>query len=146
MSLSPFFNSFEQTHSSFRRDSPYIQKVVKPYDWTYTPNNYRGTLGGDRPLIVEETELKINYEKLKEQERILFFDEVILYEDELDDNGCSMLSSKLVRRYTRLFFLGSSWIGSIAFGTRVNSRLKVFPRTKDGLCGVSSGIIFISDL
>ena len=71
---------------------------MKPYDWTYTPNNYRGTLGGDRPLIVEETELKINYEKLKEQERILFFDEVILYEDELDDNGCSMLSSKLVRR------------------------------------------------
>ena len=41
------------------------------------------------------TELKINYEKLKQQEKILFFDEVVLYEDELDDNGCTKLSVKL---------------------------------------------------
>jgi TIP41-like family len=39
---------------------------------------------------------KINYEKLKEKERIMFFDDVILYEDELDDNGCSKLSVKIV--------------------------------------------------
>lgn len=78
-----------------RKDSAHIHKIVKPYDWTYTPNDYRGTLTGDRPLTVESTDLKINYEKLKEKERILFFDEVILFEDELDDNGCSILSSKL---------------------------------------------------
>ena len=30
------------------------------------------------------------------REKILFFDEVILYEDELDDNGCAVLSAKIV--------------------------------------------------
>ena len=39
---------------------------------------------------------RINYDKLKEKEKILFFDDVILYEDELDDNGCSKLSVKMV--------------------------------------------------
>ena len=38
----------------------------------------------------------IDYERLKLREKILFFDEVILYEDELDDNGCAVLSSKIV--------------------------------------------------
>ena len=33
---------------------------------------------------------------MKLREKILFFDEVILYEDELDDNGCAVLSSKIV--------------------------------------------------
>ena len=30
------------------------------------------------------------------REAILFFDEVILYEDELDDNGSAVLSAKIV--------------------------------------------------
>ena len=38
----------------------------------------------------------IDYERLKLREKILFFDEGILYEDELDDNGCAVLSSKIV--------------------------------------------------
>lgn len=38
----------------------------------------------------------IDYERLKMREKILFFDEVILYEDELDDNGCAVLSAKIV--------------------------------------------------
>ena len=59
-------------------------------------------------------DLAIDYEKLKIQEKILFFDEVsrffssilrnlktnlilqvVLYEDELDDNGCAKLSVKM---------------------------------------------------
>jgi len=56
----------------------------------------------------ESTEEDIDYDKLKEREKILFFDEVILYEDELDDNGCAKLFSKIVRAEKRancaLFF------------------------------------------
>merc|ERR1712059_1785 len=37
----------------------------------------------------------MGYEKLKVQEKILFFDEVVLYEDELDDNGVTKLSVKM---------------------------------------------------
>jgi type 2A phosphatase activator TIP41 len=78
---------------------------VHPYDWTYTPFGYNGTLlpkqedSGASGLVAEETALTINYEKLKEREQILFFDDVILYEDELDDNGCSKLSAKIVSSF-----------------------------------------------
>ncbi|XP_059094678.1 TIP41-like protein [Tigriopus californicus] len=78
-----------------RKDSPHIQKVIKPYDWTYTPKTYKGTLLGGGQIRVEPSSTGIDYEKLKEREKILFFDEVILYEDELDDNGCSLLTTKL---------------------------------------------------
>merc|ERR1719348_608258 len=75
-----------------RQDCPHLNQVVHPYDWTFT-TDYAGTCSG--PWKIEETELRINYEKLKVQEKILFFDEVVLYEDELDDNGCTKLSIKL---------------------------------------------------
>lgn len=39
---------------------------------------------------------RINYEKLKQQEQIFFYDEVILYEDELADNGTAVFSVKIV--------------------------------------------------
>lgn len=74
-----------------RKDSPHLNKIVHPYDWTFT-TEYKGTLSD---IACEPTDLKINYEKLKIQEKILFFDEVVLFEDELDDNGCTKLSVKL---------------------------------------------------
>jgi len=75
-----------------RKDCPHLNKVVQPYDWTFT-TPYSGSLSG--PWTVKPTQESINYEKLKIQEKILFFDEVLLFEDELDDNGCTKLSVKL---------------------------------------------------
>ena len=54
---------------------------------------------------VQPTDLKIDYDKLKVQEKILFFDEVVLYEDELDDNGCAKLSVKLRVMQSGFFIL-----------------------------------------
>nr|CAG4650230.1 EOG090X07SL [Sida crystallina] len=68
------------------------QKVSHPFDWTFT-SDYRGTLLGD--LKVTPTELRIDMEKLKQKERILFFDEIHLYEDELADHGCASCSIKI---------------------------------------------------
>ena len=45
---------------------------------------------------VEETDEGIDYSRLKQQERIYFYDDVILYEDELADNGTAVLSVKIV--------------------------------------------------
>ena len=45
---------------------------------------------------MEETSEGIDYSRLKEQERIYFYDDVILFEDELADNGTAMLSVKIV--------------------------------------------------
>ena len=45
--------------------------------------------------VLETTE-RIDIEKLKQRERICFYDDIMLFEDELSDNGCSVLSVKIV--------------------------------------------------
>lgn len=45
---------------------------------------------------MKETEERIDYEQLKKPERIAFYDEIILFEDELADNGAAVFSVKIV--------------------------------------------------
>nr|XP_039268295.1 TIP41-like protein [Styela clava] len=78
-----------------RKDCEYIHQTVKPFDWTYS-TNYKGTIIGEPEHVkVEETEEKINLEKLKVREKIAFFEQAILFEDELADHGCAELSVKM---------------------------------------------------
>ena len=69
-----------------------IKEVVKPFDWSYT-TDYKGTItkGND----FERNPEPIPIELLKRPDPILFFEEVVLYESELDDNGISIFSCKL---------------------------------------------------
>jgi type 2A phosphatase activator TIP41 len=86
----------EKTHEG-------IKEVVKPFDWSYS-TDYRGTLHPNaRPF--EPTTKPIPIELLKRPDPILFFDEVILYEDELADNGITMLSCKIRVMPGRLLLL-----------------------------------------
>ncbi|XP_072231768.1 TIP41-like protein [Leuresthes tenuis] len=88
-----------------RSDSELSKEVMRPYDWTYT-TDYRGTLLGEGMQIkVTETAERIDIEKLKARENILFFDEVLLFEDELHDHGVSMLSVKIRVMPTSFFLL-----------------------------------------
>ncbi|GEQ68035.1 hypothetical protein JCM33374_g1701 [Metschnikowia sp. JCM 33374] len=70
--------------------SPDLQSV-KPYDWTYS-TNYKGTLTKCKFSPYAQD---IPLEKLVRQDPILFYDESILFEDELGDNGISMFSTKV---------------------------------------------------
>lgn len=82
--------------SSRERTSAGIKEVVKPYDWSYS-TTYRGsTAAGDAAgkQLAPSTK-PIPLELLKRRDPILFFDEVMLYESELDDNGISVLSVKV---------------------------------------------------
>jgi type 2A phosphatase activator TIP41 len=80
-----------------------IKDVVKPFDWSYT-TDYMGTVHpNSRPF--ETTTKPIPIELLKRPDPILFFDEVILYEDELADNGIAMLSCKIRVMPDRLLLL-----------------------------------------
>lgn len=45
---------------------------------------------------VSKTSERIDIEKLKAREQIMFFDDVLLFEDELHDHGVSMISVKIV--------------------------------------------------
>jgi len=77
------------------------------YDWTFT-TPYRGSLGtvtGDderREWI--ETSRRVDRGALMERDPILFFDEITLFESELDDNGVSSLDVK-VRVMPRCWFV-----------------------------------------
>ncbi|XP_019731803.1 TIP41-like protein isoform X2 [Hippocampus comes] len=85
--------------------SEHPQEVARPYDWTFT-TDYRGTLiGEEMQLKVAETTERINLEKLRAREQIVFFDEVLLFEDELHDHGVSMISVKIRVMPTSFFTL-----------------------------------------
>ncbi|KAI2787766.1 TIP41-like protein [Penicillium oxalicum] len=88
--------SREKTHEG-------IKEVVKPFDWSYS-TDYKGTLSLNAPPF-EPTEKPIPVELLKRPDPILFFDEVVLYEDELADNGIAMLSCKIRVMPGRLLLL-----------------------------------------
>lgn len=78
-----------------RMENSRIKEVIKPFDWTYT-TEYKGTLlGEDVKLKLSETAERIDIEKLKVKEKILFYEDIILFEDELADNGTAQCSVKI---------------------------------------------------
>lgn len=80
-----------------------IKEVVKPFDWSYS-TDYKGTLHPTAPPF-EKSNTPIPIELLKRPDPILFFDDVMLYEDELADNGITMLSCKIRVMPSRLLLL-----------------------------------------
>ena len=86
-----------------REDSHDIKEVIKPFDWSYT-TDYKGDVAPGSPEFVPSTD-DIPLELLKRPDPILFFDDVILYEDELADNGITMLSCKIRVMPSRLLLL-----------------------------------------
>ena len=82
-----------------------IKEVVKPYDWSYS-TEYKGSVKeGEAGARFSATEESIPIELLKRRDPILFFDEVVLYESELDDNGISIYSAKLRVHEKRMLLL-----------------------------------------
>ncbi|EGW31058.1 uncharacterized protein SPAPADRAFT_142108 [Spathaspora passalidarum NRRL Y-27907] len=64
--------------------------TIEPYDWTYSPN-YKGTTN----IKFSESSQEIPIHRLTQPDPILFFDEAVLFEDELADNGISILNYKI---------------------------------------------------
>jgi type 2A phosphatase activator TIP41 len=79
-----------------------IKEVVKPFDWSYS-TDYKGSVP-ESPAF-EPTITPIPLALLKRPDPILFFDDVMLYEDELADNGIAMLSCKIRVMPARLLLL-----------------------------------------
>ncbi|KAI9811670.1 MAG: hypothetical protein M1826_003122 [Phylliscum demangeonii] len=82
-----------------------IKEVVKPFDWSYT-TDYRGTVvSSPTAPAFQPTDQAIPVQLLRRPDPILFFDDVVLYEDELADNGIAMLSCKVRVMPARLLLL-----------------------------------------
>ncbi|KAJ4291803.1 hypothetical protein N0V90_009698 [Kalmusia sp. IMI 367209] len=79
-----------------------IKEVVKPFDWSYS-TDYKGSTPNEPAL--ESTETPIPLALLKRPDPIHFFDDVMLYEDELADNGIAMFSCKVRVMPARLLLL-----------------------------------------
>ena len=79
-----------------------IKEIVKPFDWSYT-TDYKGT--ASREPAFQPSDAEIPVELLKRPDPIRFFDEIMLYEDELADNGIAMLSCKIRVMPDRLLLL-----------------------------------------
>jgi type 2A phosphatase activator TIP41 len=79
-----------------------IKEVIKPFDWSYS-TDYKGTTLATPAFEASETPIPIAL--LTRPDPILFFDEVMLYEDELADNGIAMLSCKIRVMPARLLLL-----------------------------------------
>ncbi|KAF2734567.1 TIP41-domain-containing protein [Polyplosphaeria fusca] len=79
-----------------------IKEVVKPFDWSYS-TDYKGSVSGGPAFTPTDTPIPLAL--LQRKDPILFFDDVMLYEDELADNGIAMLSSKIRVMPERLLLL-----------------------------------------
>merc|ERR1719495_1688863 len=90
--------SMSESWLNSRKGSSHIHKLVHNYDWTFTPVEYKGTTTFEDPdqgLEWQKTEERIDYEKLKQKEQILFFEDVILFEDEVDDNLVRVIETRV---------------------------------------------------
>lgn len=90
--------------SSISEDS---LNVIHNYDWTYT-TPYKGTnmsSEGAEHQFIQDNNVKIPIELLCRPDRILYFDDMILFEDELADNGISILQCKIRVMHERLLLL-----------------------------------------
>ncbi|XP_047314759.1 TIP41-like protein isoform X2 [Impatiens glandulifera] len=97
------------------------QQVILDYDYTFT-TPYCGSetvdvgqekIGSDEgklSVVWKDCKEQIDMAKLAQKENILFFDEVILYEDELADNGISLLTVKVRVMPSSWFLLLRYWL------------------------------------
>ncbi|KNE64327.1 hypothetical protein AMAG_09353 [Allomyces macrogynus ATCC 38327] len=83
-----------------------IQETPKPFDWTYS-TDFRGSVSNaDVSTTVEEIPLA----KLAVREPILYFDENVMFEDELGDNGVSKYSVKIRVMPSGFFILARQFL------------------------------------
>lgn len=86
-----------------------IKEVVKPFDWSYSTdfkgstNHGSNTFGAWQPT--DSVANPIRTDLLSRPEPILFYDDVMLYEDELADNGIAVMSCKIRVMADRLLLL-----------------------------------------
>jgi len=88
--------AFSEEWMAKRGDNKEIKNVVKPFDWTYT-TSYDGTLRDTEGArwSCEETTQQMDMAKLRARDKILYHDEMVLFEDELADNGSTKLDVRV---------------------------------------------------
>lgn len=92
-----YANEWFKTRQQKHKNSENVSlEVFRPYDWTYS-STYKGTVlkGAELWTSGLDGNYKIPVSKLSNDNPIKFYDDMILYEDELGDNGISILNVKI---------------------------------------------------
>ncbi|CAH1124635.1 unnamed protein product [Ceutorhynchus assimilis] len=110
------------------RSAEHLEQKIKPFDWTFS-TNYCGTLSEN--ACVEPTEETIDMEMLKRKEQILFYHEMMLYEDELHDNGISSCTIKIRVMQSSFFVLLRFFLRVDGVMVRINDTRVFHDFTKD---------------
>lgn len=77
--------------------------MIKPFDWSYS-TDYKGTTPATPAFTPTDTH-PIPLHLLKQPDPILFYEQVVLYEDELADNGTTELICRIRVMPDRLLLL-----------------------------------------
>ncbi|RWS29682.1 TIP41-like protein [Leptotrombidium deliense] len=80
-----------------RNECRFARLIKKPYNWTYS-TLYPGDLfanENNETFTVEKSIERIDLDKLRQKEEIIFYDDINLFEDELGDNGVAKCSVKI---------------------------------------------------
>ncbi|KNE60648.1 hypothetical protein, variant [Allomyces macrogynus ATCC 38327] len=101
---SPKFPSASASPFDIRPEE--IQETPKPFDWTYS-TDFRGLVSSADVLSTDE---EIPLAKLAVREPILYFDENVMFEDELGDNGVSKYSVKIRVMPSGFFILARQFL------------------------------------
>ncbi|EGD77553.1 hypothetical protein PTSG_08651 [Salpingoeca rosetta] len=98
---------------------------VKPYDWTYN-TRFAGSLHGS--WLVEPTEEGIDFNLLRQPEKILFQEHVFLLADDYSDNGIMHMDVRLRAMPSCLYLLQRQFIRVDHVMVRIHDT-RVFKRT-----------------
>jgi serine/threonine-protein phosphatase 2A activator len=77
------------------QDGNVIKTWRDDYDWTFTTRRFMNVSKNGGAAKLTRTPRRIDYEKLKQREPILWAKEILLFEDDLFDLGISKLSVKI---------------------------------------------------
>ncbi|CAD6342630.1 unnamed protein product [Miscanthus lutarioriparius] len=94
-----------QSHKGPILNAASLQRFEDELQATHLPEMTQASLDGCSTLCWEDTNDRIDLVALSAKEPILFYDEVILYEDELADNGISFLTVRVRVMPTGWFLL-----------------------------------------
>ncbi|VDM33934.1 unnamed protein product [Hydatigera taeniaeformis] len=91
----PAAKQWSRTHS-------HKYSILNPFDWTFS-TTYEGTMIGD--WLVQSTPEGLDQKFIRSRDPILLFGNINLFEDELGDNGISLLNVKIRVMPTGFFVL-----------------------------------------
>ena len=101
--------AYSREWTASREDSEGIKEVVRPFDWSYS-TDYQGSVTSGPRFSPAPAGEQIPIELLKRPDPILFYEEVVLYESELDDNGISLYSCKVRVMPERMLLLSRNFM------------------------------------